>query len=268
MIQFTKSSKVYNRYPQYVTLNTWKVRHLATDETKWKIPPHMLSHYLLVCLRKGSLAFTVGNYQGHASEQDVICVAPGMQFTAQSLAAEHCDLYLAEFDCNDFIFWEMSHGFRVSKGPRRIDEMFFQLHASVNLDVFQNCVSDAHLLLILKELEKNTEADSDKQHIYNEVRRYISLHIFDELTVESIANAFNYNKDYLGRIVRRYGKTTIKDMITTERLNMAKSFLTSTDYSIAKISELLHFHNVNDFHKFFRYHTNLTPANYRRCNLS
>jgi YesN/AraC family two-component response regulator len=118
-------------------------------------------------------------------------------------------------------------------------------------------------MLILDEVNRHIITDENKRQIYDEICEYISKHVSEELTVQSISDAMNYNKDYLGRIIRECNGSNIKQLIIEEKLTAAKSLLRMTNYSCEKIGALIGLSSANKFVKFFKYHTGETPSEYR-----
>ena len=268
MIQFPKSTKSYQREKSYITLDTWRVRRITTGNASWKLPIHMLEHYTILYPVKGNLDFIVSGHNGEICEYSVLCAAPGMQLGAKPIGEQHCYFYLVEFDCSDFNFFDLKNGYFVTAAPRGIQEYFYQLYDTSRSEEPSGCVSDALLLLILADIRKSSQNEPTRQQIYDDIRRYISSHTYDDLSAASIAKALNYNKDYLCRVARQCGGKTVQEMIIDEKISAAKSLLTTTDYSVAKISSLLRFNSSNSFLKFFRYHTHTTPAAYRLLHSS
>jgi AraC-like DNA-binding protein len=227
----------------------------------------MLEHFTILYPVKGKLDFVVSGHKGEICEFSVLCAAPGMQLGAMPAGEQNCNFYLVEFDCSDFNFFDLKNGYFAAAAPRGIQEYFYQLYSTSRSGEPSDYVSDALLLLILADIRKSSQNNPTKQQIYEDIRRFISVHTYDNLSAASIAEALNYNKDYLCRVARQCGGKTLQDMIIDEKISAAKSLLTSTDYTVAKISSLLRYKSSNSFLKFFRYHTNTTPAAYRLLHL-
>ncbi|MBR5012228.1 MAG: helix-turn-helix transcriptional regulator, partial [Clostridia bacterium] len=102
------------------------------------------------------------------------------------------------------------------------------------------------------------------QKLYDNVCAYISEHAKEDPSAEQIADALGYNKDHISRVVKKCGGKTLGEMIAEERINVAKGLLASTNYPLEKIAAVLNFSGANSFLKFFKYHVNMTPSEYRR----
>lgn len=84
------------------------------------------------------------------------------------------------------------------------------------------------------------------------------------ITNHELSEILNYDGSYIGRIVK---KTTGKSLFAysmTFTMNAAAKLLRSTDKSITRIAEELHFTNRAHFYKLFYQHYHMTPKEYRK----
>ena len=58
----------------------------------------------------------------------------------------------------------------------------------------------------------------------------------------------------------------MNEYIINVRLNAAKALLSSSAYTVNEISEQLGCENANRFTKFFKYHTGISPQEYRKTH--
>lgn len=130
-----------------------------------------------------------------------------------------------------------------------------------------NYEGDALCLTILCGLRDNIErSEKSSISILNTVMDYINENMDKMLTIETIANHFGYNKDYLLKIFReRYG-ITIKKYINEKKLANVKQLLTTTDMPVSKIGASIGFTENELFEKYFKYHEKVTPQRYRKIN--
>ena len=84
------------------------------------------------------------------------------------------------------------------------------------------------------------------------------------VTLTECAEVLNYHPGYLSRVLRQEKNVSFLDMVNAEKLKMAKHLLVTTKLSIAEVSEQLGYNNVQNFIRFFKNQTNLTPAQFRK----
>jgi AraC-like DNA-binding protein len=115
-----------------------------------------------------------------------------------------------------------------------------------------------------------TFADSVKE--YNEKQYskkinmcldYIAKNIYNDITVNALANYIQTNPSYLSDIFKKEVGIPLKQYIQRERIEEAKRILTLTQYPVSTICHMLNFHDQSYFIKVFKKFTNTTPKQYR-----
>ena len=99
---------------------------------------------------------------------------------------------------------------------------------------------------------------------------YINFHINEnyqkKISLESLSNQFFVSKNTLCKWFRQSMNSSINQYVTCVRLNKAKLYLSTTNKSIEKISELCGFPSANYFSLIFKKHLGMSPQNYRKKN--
>lgn len=93
--------------------------------------------------------------------------------------------------------------------------------------------------------------------------KYISDHIFENLSVEAIADAHNISTSHLQRRIKEETGNTLKELILQKKIEQAKYLLSYTDGTLAEISHSLHFSSQSHFTACFKRITGLTPLVFR-----
>ena len=94
--------------------------------------------------------------------------------------------------------------------------------------------------------------------------RYISEHLDEPLTLESLAEKFFVSRAKLTKDFRTTVNTSLHDYITEVRLHRAKLLL-KEGVPIAIISQQCGYTLESSFIYMFHRHTGMTPGEYRRC---
>ncbi|MEB9686071.1 AraC family transcriptional regulator [Bacillus thuringiensis serovar pingluonsis] len=92
---------------------------------------------------------------------------------------------------------------------------------------------------------------------------YIARNIYNDITVNSLANYIQINPSYLSDIFKQEVGITLKQYIQKERIEEAKRILTLTQYPVSRICHMLNFHDQSYFIKVFKKFTTMTPKQYR-----
>lgn len=136
----------------------------------------------------------------------------------------------------------------------------------------ENCHSLAEIdLLYHKSFRSFTSAVHEKgtRHYSPKIKqalRYITVHLHETLTLEKVGNAVALSPCHLSRLFKAETGLSFVDYIQKERIESAKHMLTHTDFTLAAISEYLHFANQSYFIRIFKKCTSCTPSQYRKTH--
>ena len=88
----------------------------------------------------------------------------------------------------------------------------------------------------------------------------------DSITINNLAENLNYSVSQTNRILnQKFGKS-FRTLMRETRIKKAKYYLTRTDFSIQKISDILGFKEPKNFNKSFKETVGITPTVYRKNN--
>lgn len=127
---------------------------------------------------------------------------------------------------------------------------------------------DNYLLGFTKQLLALLPAGED-QHIECRsplIRRAVEIieQEFCTITVEALASRLFVDPSHLSRTFRRELGLPPKQYITITRLNCAVYYLTSTEYPLQEIADIVGYTNYSNFYTTFRQRFGMSPDVYRR----
>ncbi len=93
--------------------------------------------------------------------------------------------------------------------------------------------------------------------------QYVNSHLYDVLTLESIAEHLGVSKNYLSTLFTREKGQTLYQYIHEKRLDHASELLRYTNTPIGEIAQQLMFSSQSHFGKLFKEHFGITPQRYR-----
>ena len=96
------------------------------------------------------------------------------------------------------------------------------------------------------------------------IASYINENYQKKISLESLSNQFFISKNTLCKWFRQSMNSSITQYIIYVRLNKAKLYLSTTNKSLEKISELCGFPSANYFSLIFKKHLGMSPQNYRK----
>ncbi len=104
----------------------------------------------------------------------------------------------------------------------------------------------------------------DNDPLLNHVLRFVSNHVNEKISRESIATALNLSPSYLSHYFKDKADMTVSHFINLYKTNHAKYLLATTNRSITDIAESLSFSNVSYFNRIFSKIAHQTPSAFRK----
>lgn len=100
--------------------------------------------------------------------------------------------------------------------------------------------------------------------VVERIKRYIALHIDQELSRQYIADYIGLSPDYIVKLFKKETGCSISDYILKERINLAKELLSMTDTTISNVALAVGFSNFSYFSTLFKKEVSMTPQEYRK----
>ncbi|MCR5032468.1 MAG: AraC family transcriptional regulator [Lachnospiraceae bacterium] len=153
--------------------------------------------------------------------------------------------------------------------PEEIIHIFGQLlSVNKNKEEYYELVTSSLIVQLLTALittaksgEKPADSTSDK---LTQVRRYLSDHYKEKVSLDDLSAAFFISKYHLCReFKKKYGES-ITDYIRNKRITQAKEQLRFSDLHIGEIAAECGVPDVNYFVKQFKIAEGMTPSDYRK----
>lgn len=96
----------------------------------------------------------------------------------------------------------------------------------------------------------------------NQCIRYIDNHIYEPITLATLAQLVHLNGSYLSHIFKRDTGFSLQAFIQKRKIEEAKQLIQYSSYSLAEIGSLLQFSDQSYFTKVFKKYTKITPSQY------
>lgn len=141
------------------------------------------------------------------------------------------------------------------------------IHSWKNFNRYSLFSAFYNLVCVLKKNNKTQYALSflkSDNEFFEKAEHYIKLNIHNNIKVQDVADALNIDRSYFTKIFKKRFRTSPHEYITRLRLREAEILLTSSNYTISQISELLNFSDVFSFSKCFKRQYNCSPLQLRK----
>ena len=99
--------------------------------------------------------------------------------------------------------------------------------------------------------------------VVTEIKRYISVHYSEPLSLNLLAKIYNFSPIYLGRLFKKEVGVPFNEYLNICRINMAKQYMENSNYMIYEVAEKCGYSDVNYFYKCFKNIVGVTPKEYR-----
>lgn len=106
----------------------------------------------------------------------------------------------------------------------------------------------------------------NRDSVLDDILHYIHHNYASNITLETIAPLFGYNRSYLGKIFTKKMGQNFNAYVDHVRIEKSKELLLSENSKIYLIAERVGYRNVDYFHIKFRKYVGMSPAEYRKKN--
>lgn len=144
------------------------------------------------------------------------------------------------------------------------------------LDSYSNtcAISRIHIFfsILLRHFSHTIQIYNESNNMNNQtnfllILKYIQNH-YQTVSLDLLCTVFHYNKSYLSRLIRKNTGHNFIDIVTDLKLSQAVDLLRNTTLSIAEISELVGYNNVDHFSKHFKKKYSFPPSVYRANSIN
>lgn len=87
---------------------------------------------------------------------------------------------------------------------------------------------------------------------------------YKTVTLESTARHFNFNSNYLGKVLKKITGNSFMDLVHQIRLSQACILLRNSDVSVQAVANEIGYENINFFYRLFKRKYSCSPAEYRK----
>ncbi|MDR1308456.1 MAG: response regulator [Deltaproteobacteria bacterium] len=102
----------------------------------------------------------------------------------------------------------------------------------------------------------------------NQILHYVHAHYAEQIDLRLLGDILHASPSHMARTFKKYRKYSIISYINFVRIEKAKTKLEDLKLSIQAIASELGYESLNNFYKYFKKLTGLTPAAYRQDRIS
>ncbi|MBB6634508.1 AraC family transcriptional regulator [Cohnella thailandensis] len=177
----------------------------------------------------------------------------------QSLSYEECKLQLTH------LIYSIMKSFKDDKAFRGMSSIHAFLDRFATIGEVNSWLYGE--LLQIMDRHRRKSAASRKDEVAAEMIEYVRNHLHNPmLSVDDIAAHVAVSVNYARQIFKERFQCSLSDYITGQRIEYAIKLLTTTDLTVADITEQSGFQTKSTFYSLFKRATGMTPNQYRSEN--
>ncbi|HIQ77204.1 MAG TPA: helix-turn-helix domain-containing protein [Candidatus Faecousia excrementipullorum] len=167
----------------------------------------------------------------------------------------------------DFLIFQSQHSRRLHTFIREFMCEWYS-PSIVSADIISSL-----LTLILSEIINVYKSDMDHrdnapQHrLIAAVLHHIETH-YETCTLTDTAARFGLNSNYLSNLLKKHTGSSYWDLVTSQRIHVAKRLLRNTAMSVTDISNKVGYQNISFFYQKFQQQVGCLPGEYRQVQAS
>lgn len=157
-------------------------------------------------------------------------------------------------------------------GIERINILFNQLLHVVNSNYYTFYSGHYLLTSLLIELSEQTITNFNvpqnkvsQDMNLAKIMEWTRIHAMGDITVSSIAEKFNYNRDYLSRFFKQKSGMNLQEYIHLQKISKAKDLLSRSTQNIKDIAQTVGIRDEKYFMKLFKKYEKMTPTEFRQA---
>ena len=143
----------------------------------------------------------------------------------------------------------------------------FSVNADMIADIEKSCYLYEVVDLLRLQFEQIMAAigTSTRDSVLDEILHYIHHNYASNITLESIAPLFGYNRSYLGKIFSKKIGMNFNSYLDQVRIEHSKELLLRDDAKVYTVAARVGYKNVDYFHIKFKKLTGMSPAEFRKA---
>ena len=243
------------------------------------LKPHAHNYYQLFLVRKGPQKYSVGDEERILDTSESVLIKPDVLHGMENISDDVCRCYEVKFTISSprletlltalpsffpadgFISGLIRELVAESTCARASTPAFISdyLVAAINY-LFRHYGEDASI-----EGEAVGMIDTvGYSPLSREIIRYLEQNYNREVSLQEIADAVGFNKNYICSVFKRDSGMTIGNCQTVIRIRKAAELISFSDMSLTQVASATGFTNLSHFNRIFKKVTRIPPGQYRR----
>lgn len=285
-IPFLKSCDIHGRDNQKNNFAVHNLRELVKEDLYIPNTPHKHSFFQILYVSRGAGIHYVDFQEWKIEDGTIFFLSPGqvhdLRFTSEN--PEGIMINFNEDFFNDFLSQKDfinslpvfsksgKYGFRkVESCKSDLESAIARILKIIKYDslykkqFIQTLVLEIVLMIAIKTKDENPENESfGNNYILAKFEKLLEKYFMEAHHPKFYAAHLSVTPNYLNTLCKKITGKTAGEIIRNRIMLEAKRFLVNSEYTISQIAYELYFEDNSYFTKFFKLHSGLTPAEFRK----
>jgi AraC-like DNA-binding protein len=133
-------------------------------------------------------------------------------------------------------------------------------NSSIVFKMYEFVIKTLRRVIRIKSMDQNL---AGTLNLGIAVSKFLHAHYAESITLEDIAQHFNFSSRHVNRAYMNIFNTSIIKNLNLIRIEYAKRYLCFTDYSVEKISEIVGFSSPRTLYKLFKIYEGVSISQFR-----
>lgn len=268
------------------------VRTVSLHPYYWRNAQHTVTYDArLFYIHRGSGTLSVNHSENYSlSESNMFIIPPGNSYNFDFIDDDPFQMFIVSFDFNQdykHLTETIPNGFEGSFVPERIHKaalpavfgkpIYIESIKSILPQLFdmlqeyrlKNAFYRDKMSVLLKSILIDAARREDKTALpvtkpVQQLLNYIHVHFEQNITYDTISEAFSYHPYYLNRRFKQEVGMTIGHYLQEYRLTIASQLIITTNLTFEEIAYQTGFKNPSHFSAAFKRQFHRSPGDYRR----
>jgi AraC-like DNA-binding protein/mannose-6-phosphate isomerase-like protein (cupin superfamily) len=257
-------------FPQYEYRNS--AIYIRARDGLSGCPARFHKHLETMYVKSGQLQVSIEGVAYTLNPGDVYVVFPNVIHAIQETDAQVV-VAIVDFELYQAFHELLIHNvpqppvLRKGEFSQTVYEIFDRMGALVQQEIlYKQSILQGYANALLGELLGHMQLC--KRNVDNGLLQQLIFYFLDnytrEITLEDAAQALNYSKFYISRVVTNTFGCNFRSLVNSYRVSMAQNLLVSSGKTISEIAYACGFRNQSSFNRIFLKHTGITPTAYRK----
>ena len=231
-----------------------------TSRSEWIHPDRVINSYEIIMVIEGEVNINEEGKDYYLKKNDILILEPNLRHMGFKKSLD-TSFYWMHYVCDK----NLLEGIKVlhTENPYNLFILANQLiHYSVSCEFPE--MLDYLIRLIIGEIKIKNKNSFDNK-LVNEIHEWIRINSDRMIKSSDICEKFGYNSDYISRLFKKHCGKNLKTVIDENKIDYIKNLLIKSNKSLNEISASCGFEEYKYFLKFFKYHENITPTEFKRA---